>query len=64
MNNLDDWKKGIENTWSEISTHTNEKFFQSMSKRVPHIIDFKGFPHDLLKKCFRSFSKQISRGNL
>ena len=44
MNNLDDLKKGIENTWFEISTDPLEKFFQSMAKRVRHRIDFKDFP--------------------
>ena len=44
MNKVDNLKRGIENAWSEISTDTIEKLFQSMPKQVRHVIDFKGFP--------------------
>ena len=44
INNLDDLKKGIEKAWSEISTDTIEKLFQSMPKRVRQVTHFKGFP--------------------
>ena len=37
-----DLKKGIEKAWSEISTDTIEKFFQSMPKRVRQVMHFKG----------------------
>ena len=44
INNLGDLKKGIQKAWSEISTDTIEKLFQSMSKRVRQVMHFKGFP--------------------
>ena len=44
INNLDDLKKSIEKAWSEISTDTIEKLFQSMPKRVRQVMYFKSFP--------------------
>ena len=43
INNLNDLKKRVENALSEIFIGTIEKSFQSISKLVRDVIDFKGF---------------------